>query len=73
LLALFDFQKWLFRHSSPPVQAAFLALGVFPPPAPGEETLKSVTPETMSMKEVGSPAWDPLCQASAEICCSSRS
>jgi len=31
-----------------------------------EETLKSVTPDTISMKEVGSPAWDPLCHVSAE-------
>jgi len=29
-----------------------------------EETLAKLTPETISLKEVGSPAWDPMAFAS---------
>ena len=31
-----------------------------------EQTLQSVTPETVSMKEVGNPSWDPMCYVSDE-------
>ena len=31
-----------------------------------EETLQGVTPATISLKEVGSPAWDPLCGTTPE-------
>ena len=30
-----------------------------------EQTLQGVTPETVSLKEVGSPGWDPMCYASS--------
>ena len=29
-----------------------------------EQTLQGVTPDTVSLKEVGSPGWDPMCFAS---------
>jgi hypothetical protein len=31
-----------------------------------EETLQGVTPETISLTQVGSPAWDPLCGTTPE-------
>jgi hypothetical protein len=31
-----------------------------------EEAMQSVTPETVSLKQVGSPAWDPVCYLSEE-------
>lgn len=64
------------RQALAGIDAAF---GNIPQPAPllvnpdhcsecaeHEETLQAVTRDTISMKEVGSPAWDPLCHVTAE-------